>query len=471
MRDLREDFLIFEEEGSSFIFDGGSGKILKVSEIIKNIFQLTKQYIIHNVYEYETLINQLHKKFTHEEINEGLKYVKMFKDKGFFDKNKTIYKSYDNEINMSEKKSYKGGLWLNLSHDCNLNCVYCYADGGSYGNDKLIMSKETAGVCIDYWFDKIDKNKKSFDIIFFGGEPLYNQETLYFSVDKINTLLNSIGAKARYIMATNGTIINEKILKLFEDNNFRLSVSIDGLEHMHNRNRPYNSGKNSYDDVIKNIKKMQPKVSRLITNTVVIKRDIPFIKEAVEHLWDNGVCYVNVALCISKNEKLEYEDLEEYHKQIKRLCDITYQNIIKGKKQYLNNLIESINVLEGEKELATCSLFNNGVFVFAPNGDAYKCHRNVGEEKYKINNIYNDNVNLLQYRLKKEKIEKCINCWAQILCDDGCPYEHEIFTGNINMPSQEWCNKTKIMQKETLRIYAKLFMNKSSKNKKLVKDE
>ena len=34
-------------------------------------------------------------------------------------------------------------LVINISNDCNLNCVYCYANGGSYKSDKSIMNKNT----------------------------------------------------------------------------------------------------------------------------------------------------------------------------------------------------------------------------------------------------------------------------------------------------------------------------------------
>ena len=140
---------------------------------------------------------------------------------------------------------------------------------------------------------------------------------------------------------------------------------------------------------------------------------------------------------------------------------ITYNNIINGKKYGVLNLIESMENINNRKVEVTCSLFINGVFVFSSVGNIYRCYRYVGDEKYKIGNIDDKNINLLNYKSKKAKIEKCSNCWAQILCKDGCAYAHELFTGDINTPDENWCNKTKIIQKESLMLYARLALNKS----------
>lgn len=51
---------------------------------------------------------------------------------------------------------------------------------------------------------------------------------------------------------------------------------------------------------------------------------------------------------------------------------------------------------------------------------------------------------------------KCCNCWAQLLCADGCVYENSIYSDNMNDPSEEWCTKTKISLEEALKLYARI---------------
>lgn len=49
---------------------------------------------------------------------------------------------------------------LELANDCNLNCKYCYGDGGSYGRKREMMSFETAKQAVDFLV-----GKGSFDVI------------------------------------------------------------------------------------------------------------------------------------------------------------------------------------------------------------------------------------------------------------------------------------------------------------------
>ncbi|MBT2291848.1 radical SAM protein [Paenibacillus albidus] len=244
-------------------------------------------------------------------------------------------------------------------------------------------------------------------------------------------------------------------------------ISIDGLEEIHNKNRPYLSGGSTYSRIVQNVERFKQVLPKLKANMVVTKTDIPFVRRSVQKLWELGVNSLSVALSFGSEQAYESLDYTIWHDQIKELAGLTYHNIINDKPYFLDNLIESVRWLERPKKMASCTLFNNGTFVFVPDGDIYKCHRNVGNAQYKIANVKDPHLNLLKYRLEKNKIEKCMNCWAQLLCDDGCPYEHVLRTGSIDNPSEEWCSKTKIMQLESLKLYAKLTLHSRAQIKDL----
>ena len=61
-------------------------------------------------------------------------------------------------------------LCLIISHDCNLQCGYCFADHGTFGGEKKLMSFETAKKIID---KLLGENSNNF-IMFYGGEPFLN---------------------------------------------------------------------------------------------------------------------------------------------------------------------------------------------------------------------------------------------------------------------------------------------------------
>ncbi len=61
---------------------------------------------------------------------------------------------------------------LFVTQECNLNCIYCYGDGGNYGSSGHLTSN-TAQKAVD-WLIEQSGDLKKLNISFFGGEPLLN---------------------------------------------------------------------------------------------------------------------------------------------------------------------------------------------------------------------------------------------------------------------------------------------------------
>lgn len=102
-----------------------------------------------------------------------------------------------------------------------------------------------------YWREKAEYRCK-----LFGGEPLLNLEVIEFVVQYINSKKQSINGNVKYMITTNGTILNNSIIEMFIKNDFLVSVSLDGISKIHNKNRAFASGKGSMDLVAKNTKKL-----------------------------------------------------------------------------------------------------------------------------------------------------------------------------------------------------------------------
>ena len=70
-----------------------------------------------------------------------------------------------------EKESYIKALCLNVIHDCNLRCKYCFADEGEYHGARNVMSAEVGMKAIDFVIEKSGP-RKNIEVDLFGGEPL-----------------------------------------------------------------------------------------------------------------------------------------------------------------------------------------------------------------------------------------------------------------------------------------------------------
>ena len=68
-------------------------------------------------------------------------------------------------------------ICLMIAQDCNLRCKYCFGDGGSYGQERAIMTPEVGKKAVDYLI-KASGPRKHLEMDFFSGEPLMNMKTV-----------------------------------------------------------------------------------------------------------------------------------------------------------------------------------------------------------------------------------------------------------------------------------------------------
>lgn len=88
------------------------------------------------------------------------------------------------------------------------------------------------------------------DIMFFGGEPLLTPSAIAAVCEGFTSKQRKPPA---FSIITNGTVFNDEVKELLTRYNFKVIVSIDGPEEIHDRLRPYASGAGSYQKVASTI--------------------------------------------------------------------------------------------------------------------------------------------------------------------------------------------------------------------------
>ncbi|MBX9039382.1 radical SAM protein [Enterococcus raffinosus] len=148
-------------------------------------------------------------------------------------------------------------LVLQVTQNCNLRCSYCVYSGlydtRRHGNAK--MSWGQAKKSLDYLL-KHSSESSVLKVGFYGGEP-----ALMF--DLIEKCVSYMEEKAPdkeklYVITSNGTCLTKKSMKFLAENNFRLTISIDGPEDIHDISRRFmsnNSG--SHIALLRNLKYMK----------------------------------------------------------------------------------------------------------------------------------------------------------------------------------------------------------------------
>ena len=145
-------------------------------------------------------------------------------------------------------------LCLNIAHDCNLACKYCFASQGDYGGVKReLMSFDVAKRAVDFLI-KMSGPRQHCEIDFFGGEPLLNWDVVKQTVEYIESIQEKHNKIFKLTLTTNGMLLTQDKIDYVNEHKMSLVLSLDGRESVHNAMRPVaGSGAESYKYIAKNL--------------------------------------------------------------------------------------------------------------------------------------------------------------------------------------------------------------------------
>lgn len=140
-------------------------------------------------------------------------------------------------------------LWLHLTARCNLRCTYCYAPRG-----QADMPAEVGREAVDGAIRSAQAHGfRVLKLKYAGGEPTLNLSTLYAVHEYARARVSQVGLELREVLLTNGTTLTPALLEWLRDEGIRLSISLDGLGSVHNRQRSSVSGDGSFAAVAEGI--------------------------------------------------------------------------------------------------------------------------------------------------------------------------------------------------------------------------
>lgn len=136
---------------------------------------------------------------------------------------------------------------------CPLGCDYCY-------NADPLLPRSTSSPSMS--LDTLDTLLRSFmqypqgkyEIIWHGGEPTLAGIAFYEHVLQTQRQLVtelSLSAPVENHIQTSGVLITEEWAKFFRANKFKVGISIDGPQDIHNTHRKYPNGRGSFEDAMR----------------------------------------------------------------------------------------------------------------------------------------------------------------------------------------------------------------------------
>ena len=430
--------------GYNIAIDGNSGSI----HVLDNLaYEMLKDEdgipALANVRE------KLKATYSADEIYEAYVEIQSLNDQGMLFSSET---ALEGAVSSKQINTGLKALCLHVSHDCNLQCEYCFASSGDYNSGRKLMGKAVALKAVDYLVAS-SHDRRNIEIDFFGGEPLMNFDVVKDVVAYGRQLEKSTGKHFYFTITTNGTLLDKERINFINENMDNVVISIDGRKEVHDAARHDRAGRGSYDKIIPLTKELvagRNEKSYFIRGTFTA-RNKDFSKD-VMHLADMGFKEISVEPVVGSGSNLYFKesDIPEILKEYENLA-LQYIERLSGDRRFRFYHF-NINLYDGPclfKRVTACGAGYEYLAV-SPDGDLYPCHQFVGQDQFVIGNVF---TGIQNNEMRDEFIrnnilskEKCRDCWAKLFCSGGCHANAYFTNGSISEPNEFSC----ILQKKRI---------------------
>ena len=174
-----------------FILDVESGTVLDVDKVT---YDVAKRWEKGETIQKDALS---------EEQQEAYEELLDLKEQGMFDSPNLL-----DEQPLEFSKPVVKALCLNIAHDCNLRCTYCFAKDGTYQGERGLMTREVAKAALDFLVEQ-SQNRKNLEVGFLWRRALINFDVVRYAVEYGTKLAQKRGKNIRFTLTTNGYALDE----------------------------------------------------------------------------------------------------------------------------------------------------------------------------------------------------------------------------------------------------------------------
>lgn len=369
------------------------------------------------------------------------------------------YSNYLNELFQNNTgNSVCRNITIQITNQCNLRCSYCYEHNKSCGSMNINTAKKIIDTILDMYdadTDFIGKHSKGLVLDFIGGEPLLEAKLIenicdyYF--DECLRRNIPLAPFTRFSFATNGLLwFTEDAQHLFKKYHdfISLTVSIDGIQELHDKYRIDQYGKGSFEKAYIAYLDGRDKYGWNNSKMTFTPGSVHYMYDSIKMMIENGC---NDILCnFAYEPKYTIQDAKNIYFELKKVSDYMiqnkYNNYISILDEYIGNFDNTIDNYCGG---------TGKMIAFSSDGKAYPCIRympiSIGNEKSSkicigdcFNGIYKTND---QLKIKKEldsitrksqSTKECMECPVSTGCGWCSGYNYELY-GTANKRCTNIC--------------------------------
>ncbi len=329
-------------------------------------------------------------------------------------------------------------LCIHIAHTCNLNCEYCFASQGKYQGERALMSFETGKQALDFLVAN-SGTRRNLEVDFFGGEPLMNFDVVKQMVEYARSIEKEHNKNFRFTLTTNGVLIDDDVIEFANKEMSNVVLSLDGRKEIHDRYRVDYAGNGSWDRIVPKFQKLvEARGGKNYYMRGTFTHANPDFLKDIQQMLDLGFTELSMepVVCAKGDpSELTEEDMPVVKEQYEKLAELMLQKDKEGNPfTFYHYMIDLTGGPCIYKRISGCGSGTEYMAV-TPWGDLYPCHQFVGDEKFKLGDIWNgvDNTAIQDEFLSCNVYarKECHDCWAKLYCSGGCAANAYHATGSI----------------------------------------
>ena len=337
-------------------------------------------------------------------------------------------------------------LCLHVAHTCNLNCSYCFASQGKYHGERAVMSFEVGKRALDFLIEHSGR-RRNLEVDFFGGEPLMNWDVVKQLVAYARSIEKEAGKNFRFTLTTNGLLIDDEVIDFCNREIGNVVLSLDGRKEIHDRFRVDYAGNGSWERIVPKFQKLvAARGGKNYYMRGTFTHANPDFLQDIRQMLDLGFTELSMepVVCAPDDPSaLTPDDIELVKQQYEELAELMRQRDKEGRPfTFYHYMIDLSGGPCIYKRISGCGSGTEYMAV-TPWGDLYPCHQFVGEERFRLGDIWHglDNPEVQGEFAACNVYAKpeCTDCWAKLYCSGGCAANAYHATGKITGVYEAGC--------------------------------
>ncbi|MBO5432490.1 MAG: thioether cross-link-forming SCIFF peptide maturase [Clostridia bacterium] len=434
----------YKQGGYNIVLDVCSGAVHVVDEVAYDIIAMFEDK------EKDEILSILSEKYkdrddiTDNDIEECYSQVQGLKDSGKLFAPDT-FESMAGTLKQKTAGVVKA-LCLHVAHTCNLNCAYCFASQGKYNGERDVMSLEVGKRALDFLVEN-SGSRHNLEVDFFGGEPLMNFDVVKELVAYARSIEKEHNKNFRFTLTTNGVLVDDDVIDFANKECSNVVLSLDGRKEIHDRYRVDYAGNGSWEKIVPKFQKfVEARNGKNYYMRGTFTHANPDFLKDIQQMLDLGFSELSMepVVCAPGDpSELTEENLAIVMKQYEDLADLMLKRDKEGKPfTFYHYMIDLTGGPCIYKRISGCGSGTEYMAV-TPWGDLYPCHQFVGDEKFKLGNVWDGVINKeIQSEFAACNVyahPECKDCWARLYCSGGCAANAYHATGSVTGVYESGC--------------------------------